>query len=138
MKAAGRFVMAALVSAVSLVASAQGPEQREAERLALFQRHASPPQQSMHYFRTEGFEYLGKNAQDEDVLALWTGVNKVWLLTLQSPCTSLDFANAIGLTSTSGEVNAHMDWVKYGHGRQCLIESIQKVDYKAVRAEQAH
>lgn len=135
MKTATVLVAAALVATCSAGALAQGPKQREAERLALFQRYASPPQNSMHYFRIEGFEYLGKNAQGEDAMALWTGVNTAWLLTLQPPCLNIDFANAIGLTSTSGEVNVHMDWVKYGrHGQQCQINSIRKVDYKGVRA----
>jgi hypothetical protein len=135
MKTASSFAIAALAAAVSLVALADSPKQRDAENLALFQRYASPPQESMHYFRTDGFDYLGKDAQGADALALWTGVNQVWLLMLQSPCNNLDLANAIGLTSTSGDVNARMDYVKYGHGRQCKIETIQKVDYKAVRAE---
>lgn len=59
MKPAGRFAIAALAAVVSLTAFAQGPKQREAERLALFQRYASPPQQSVHYFQIDGFEYLG-------------------------------------------------------------------------------
>ena len=134
MQTASRFAIAALAAAVSMVAIADSPRQRDAENLALFQRFASPPQESMHYFRTDGFDYLGKDAQGQDALALWTGVNQVWLLTLQSPCNNLDLANAIGLTSTSGDVNARMDYVKYGHGRRCKIETIQKVDYKALRA----
>ena len=134
MEIASRFAIAALAAAVSMVAIADSPRQRDAENLALFQRFASPPQESMHYFRTDGFDYLGKDAQGQDALAFWTGVNQVWLLTLQSPCNNLDLANAIGLTSTSGDVNARMDYVKYGHGRRCKIETIQKVDYKALRA----
>ena len=137
MNTASRFAVAALAAAVCLGAFAQSPTQREAARLALFQSHASPPQRSMHYFRTDGFEYLGKNAQGGDALALWTGVNQVYLLTLQPPCIDLDRPLAIGLTSTSGEVNARMDYVRYDHGRQCKIETIQKVDYKAVKAANA-
>jgi hypothetical protein len=115
----------------------QSPTQRDAQELARFQRHASPPQQSMHYFRLDNFQYLGKNEQGEPALAVWTGVNRVYLLTLQSPCLHLDLPLAISLTSTSGNVNARMDYVKYGHGQQCKIETIQKVDYKAMRAEKA-
>jgi hypothetical protein len=137
MKTASRFAIAALTAAVSLAAFAQSPKQRDAENLARFQRHASPPQDSMHYFRIDNFQYLGKNAQGEDAVALWTGVNQVYLLMLQSPCINLEYANAIGLTSTSGSVNARMDFIKYDHGRQCRIETIQGVDYKAVRAEMA-
>lgn len=138
MKTASRFAISGLAVAVSLSAFAQGPTQREAERLALFQRYASPPQENMHYFHVDGFEYLGKNAQGDDALALWTGVNQVYLLTLQSPCIDLDRPLAIGLTSTSGDVNARMDYVKYDHGRQCKIETIQKVDYKALKSGNPH
>lgn len=134
MNTAGRFAIAMLASAISVVALAKSPKQRDAENLALFQRYASAPQDSMHYFRTDGFEYLGKNAQGDDALALWTGVNQVYLLTLQSPCLDLDIANGIALTSTSGSVHARMDFVKYDRDRQCRIESIRKVDYKALRA----
>lgn len=134
MNTAARFAIATLASAISVAALAKSPKQRDAENLALFQRFASPPQDSMHYFRTDGFQYLGKNAQGEDALAVWTSPSEVWLLTLQSPCTNLDFARAIGLTSFSGNVHARADFVKYGRGWQCRIETIQKVDYKAVRA----
>lgn len=64
-------------------------------------------------------------------------MNQPYLLTLQSPCINLDYALAVGLTSTSGDINARMDYVKYDHGRQCKIETIQKVDYKAVRAAES-
>jgi hypothetical protein len=137
MNIAIRFVVAAVAAAVSLAASAQGPKQREAERLALFQRYASPPQRSVHYFRTDGFEYLGKDAQGNDAVALWTDVNRVYLLTLEPPCINLQYALSIGVTSFSGEVNARTDFVKYDHGRQCRIEAIQKVDYKALKADKA-
>lgn len=134
MKSASRFAVSALAAAVSLAAFAQSPAQRNARDLALFQRYASPPQESVHYFRTDGFNYLGTNAQGDEAIALWTGVNQVYLLTLQQPCTHLDLARSIALTSTSGNVNARMDFVKYGRGRECRIETIQKVDYRAVRA----
>jgi uncharacterized protein DUF6491 len=134
MSTASRLAVALGASLVAVAACAQSPRQRDAANLAIFQRYASLPQDSVHYFRTDGFEYLGKNAQGEDTVALWTGVNQVYLLTLQSPCINLQYANGIALTSTAGSVNARMDFVKYDRDRECRIETIQKVDYKAVRA----
>ncbi len=132
------WVIAMLVSMLSMGAWADSPKQRDAAELARFERYASRPQDSMHYFQLQKFQYLGKNAQDADVIAVWTGVNQVYLLTLEQPCINLDFAFAIGLTSTAGNVNARMDYVKYDHGQRCRIMQIQKVDYKALRAaEQA-
>ena len=119
--------------------AAQSSSDRIAQELARFERYAAPPQDSMHYFRLDNFQYLGKNARGEDAIAVWTGVNQVYLLTLEKPCINLDFAFAIGLTSTSGDVNAGMDYVKYNRNgpQQCRILAIQKVDYKAMRAEKA-
>lgn len=89
----------------------------------------------MHYFRLDNFQYLGRNSKGENAIAVWTGVNQVYLLTLQNPCINLDSALAIGMTSTSGDVNAGMDYVKYSHNgpQQCRIMTIRKVDYKAMR-----
>ncbi|HEY3521042.1 MAG TPA: DUF6491 family protein [Rhodanobacteraceae bacterium] len=137
-----RIALVAAALSAMLAASAwagQSPKQRDANALASFERYAAPPQRSMHYFRLDNFQYLGKNAQREDAIAVWTGVNQVYLLTLEKPCIGLDFAFAIGLTSTSGDVNAGMDYVKYSRNgpQQCRIMTIQKVDYKALRAEKA-
>lgn len=134
-----RCVLAVMVTftviGVSTTAMAQSPSQRDAANLARFERYAGAPQDSLHYFRTDGFEYLGRDAHGKESLAAWTGVNDVYLLKLQTPCIDLQFANAIGLTSTSGSVNARMDYVKYDRGRECWIETIRKVDYKAMKAE---
>lgn len=134
MKRAGNFAIAALISIISMSVLAQSPTQRDSANLARFQHYAASPQDSMHYFRTDGFQYLGKNAKGEDAVALWTGVNQVYLLTLQSPCINLGYAGGLTLTSTSGNVNARMDSVRYGGNRECRIQTIQKVDYKALRA----
>ena len=129
-------VAATLSTMLSIGAWAASPRQRDAAELARFERYASPPQDSMHYFQLQNFQYLGKNAQNADVVAVWTGVNQVYMLTLEQPCINLDFAFSIGLTSTAGSINARMDYVKYDHGKRCRIMTIQKVDYKAMRAAQ--
>ena len=117
------------------VLARESPAQRDAADLARFQRFASPPQDSMHYWQINRFQYLGPDAKGNDALALWTGVNQVYLVTVDSPCLRLEYANAISLTSVSRNVNARMDYVRYGHGNRCRINTIQKVDYKAMLAE---
>lgn len=138
MKTAGKFSIAAMVVFGLLAApvmAGQSPPQRDAANLARFQRFASPPQDSMHYWDIDRFQYLGPDAKGNDALALWTGVNQVYLITVDSPCLRLEYANAIALTSISRNVNARMDYVKYGRGNRCRITTIQKVDYKAMLAE---
>ncbi len=134
-----RCVLAAMtlgVTGMSAIAAAQSPSQRAAANLARFERYAAAPQDSLHYFRTDGFEYLGRDAHDNESLAVWTGVNDVYLFKLQTPCIDLEYARGIGLTSTSGNVNARMDSILFDHQR-CRIETIQKVNDKAMKAEKA-
>lgn len=132
-------IAAALAAMLAASAWAQSPKQRDASALERFERYAGPPQRDMHYFRLDNFQYLCRNAKGQDAIAVWTGVNQVYLLTLEKPCIDLDFAFAIGLTSTAGDVNAGMDYVKYHRNgpQRCRILQIQKVDYKALRADKA-
>lgn len=133
------FFTAMLSMLLAAGAWAQSPSQRDSKELARFQRYAAPPQDSLHYFRLDNFQYLGRSAKGQDAIAVWTGVNQVYLLTLEQPCINLDLAFSIGLASSAGSVNARMDSVKYDRGqRQCRIMTIQKVDYKAMKAEKAH
>lgn len=119
-----------------LPAAAQSPAQRGVAELTRFERYASPPQDSMHYFRSDGFQYLGPDARGNDAVAIWTGVNDVYLIKVWQPCINLEYARGIGLTSTSGSVNARMDDLVFDHQR-CRIETIQKVDYRAMKADKA-
>ena len=57
-----------------------------------------------------------------------------YLLTLQQPCSGLQFTNRIGVSSTTGTVNRGLDSVLFEH-RRCAITEIRPVDYKRMLAE---
>lgn len=115
---------------------ASAPAMRDAERLALYRNHAGEP--------VKGFQYYGRfsnwTALGDSAIALWVGPSRVWLLDLYGPCSDLEFANAISLTSNNGRVSARFDSVRV-HNRgaisiPCRIKEIRPVDAKALRAEE--
>ncbi|HET6906443.1 MAG TPA: DUF6491 family protein [Rhodanobacteraceae bacterium] len=136
MKTSGRRTIALLGCGLLAlpIAHAGGPD--VPAELARYQQFASPPQASAHILRVDNFIYLGTDAQGDKVLAVRTGFNQVYLITVLS-CPRLEEASAIRLTSAAGNVHAGTDFVDYGdvtagHGWQCRIKTIQQVDYKAM------
>lgn len=116
---------------VALTASCAHFKNREKDEdvLARYMDNAGEPIEHFSYLgRFDGWRALGR-----DKLVVWTGINDAYLLTVQTPCSNLPFANAIGLTTTTGTVSRGFDSVKVGKGEQCRINEIRPVDYKKVR-----
>ena len=110
-----------LVAAAGLPAWAQQTASEQAD-LARYQQYAKAPVDHVSYFRIDGFKYLAP-----DQLAIWFGVNKMYLLTVQTPCLNLAYTNAIGLTSRGNRLYRNFDFVTYDHQR-CKIVKIVPVD----------
>ena len=61
-------------------------------------------------------------------VVVWTTVKDAYLLTVETPCTKLEWANGIGLTSQqSHQVSRRFDYVTAGND-QCRIDEIQPID----------
>ncbi|MEO8673544.1 MAG: DUF6491 family protein [Tahibacter sp.] len=118
-----------LPMAVLLPFGAIASAEREKEQLATYERLAGPEVKEMPFWRMESFETL-----DDDAVLVLTSLNDAWLIKVLPPCTGLRFANSIGLTSNLHRVSQKFDHVVAGRDR-CDIRSIQRVDYKAYRAE---
>ncbi|HET6631324.1 MAG TPA: DUF6491 family protein [Rhodanobacteraceae bacterium] len=119
----GWVVSGLLACLVPMAASAAS----QADRLARFQRFAGPPVERMHYYNLIGFENLGDNT-----VAVWTGVNRAWLIRVKEPCPRFNFANALGLTQSMAHVfSKRFDAVDVGDIR-CMVKSIRPVDMKAM------
>ena len=125
-----RTSIAALFLALAAATSATAATDHEKEQLARYERYAAQPQDEMPFWRLTRYESLG----DEAVL-VWTGVQDAWLIKVRPPCVELPWANAIALTSNAHRVSAKFDHVLAGRDR-CMIATIQKVDYKAYRADE--
>lgn len=107
--------------AVALPVWAQQTASERAD-LARYQKYAQAPVGHVHYFQIDGFKYLAP-----DTVAIWFGVNKMYLLTVQTPCNNLAFANGIGLTSKGNMLYSRFDAVTFDHQR-CTITKIVPVN----------
>ena len=121
------FSIAVLLLPPCLAALPATAQASRAERLAQFLQYAGAPVAQIHYFRLDGFETLS-----DDTIAVWTGVNRVYLIKLRS-CPELNYANAISLSgSPTHQFTQSFGTVNVGQSR-CMVESIRPVDYKAMR-----
>lgn len=116
-----------LAALVAVPALAHGDSQ--AKRLAQFEQFAGEPVAQIQYFQLQNFETLS-----DDTIAVWKGVNKVFLITVLPPCTGLQFAMTLHLTNSG----THLFTQKFDHvifdNERCAVASIKPVNYKAMRA----
>lgn len=103
----------------------------EAQDLARYQRYAEAPVDHVRYFQINGFQYLAP-----DTVAIWFGVNKLYLLTVETPCTNLAFANGIGLTSKGNTLYRNFDFVTFDNQR-CKVLKITPVNELKLKQDEA-
>lgn len=109
----------------------------DSQTLALYNAHAGPPVNDMLLFGSiNGWTALGDSA-----LAVWTRPSEAYLLKLAGPCQGLDFAMAIGVTSSGSRVSRGFDKVLVRDPAglpqlPCTISSIQKLDVKGLKASE--
>lgn len=105
--------------------------QRLAQRQAAYAAAAGTPVRSFRFFNLYSWEPLGDRQ-----LAVYTRPDKAWLLDV-GPCPNLEFTQAIGLTSFSGEVSTGFDKVLTGRNYPpCFISRIRPLDVARVKLEQ--
>jgi hypothetical protein len=118
-KVAGLTLLLAVAAVLPAIAQQTASERAD---LARYQEYAGAPVDSVHYFQIDGFQYLAP-----DKLAIWFGVNKLYLLTVETPCNNLAFANGIALTSKNNMLHKNFDFVTFDHQR-CKILKIEPVN----------
>lgn len=114
--------VAALVLGFTAVPAWAQQTASEQSALARYERYAQAPVDYVHYYQIDGFQYLAP-----DKLAIWFGVNKLYLLTVQTPCLNLAWANGIGLTAQNNTLYSTFDAVTFRHQR-CRIMRIVPVN----------
>jgi hypothetical protein len=119
-----------LAGAAMVPAIAQQTDSERAD-LARYQKYAEAPVDHVRYFQINGFQYLAT-----DKVAIWFGVNKLYLLTVQTPCNNLAFANGIGLTAKNQMLYRNFDFVTFDHQR-CKIVKIEPVDELKMKQDRA-
>jgi len=100
----------------------------EQKNLARFEQFAGPPVESFDMWSLYQWQSLGP-----DRLAVWSAVNKVWLIKVSQPCIRLEDTHAIKITSQmTHKVTARFDYVDFA-AQHCQIQEIRPVDYLAMR-----
>jgi hypothetical protein len=115
-----------------LLGTAAAADTREtmARNRALYERHAGAEVDEIRSWKLYDWLPLGS-----DALAVWTRPNAgVYLIEVDQPCTELEYAMTIGVSSTTRTVSRQFDRVTVGR-ESCGIERIREVDYSALRAE---
>jgi hypothetical protein len=124
-----------LVTALALLlaACASAPyAQRTSERQSAYANAAGAPVRQFHFFSLYSWEPLGNHE-----LAVYTRPNEAWLLDVDDGCYGLEYAQAIGLTSSLGQVMVRFDRVLTGYRNfPCTIVQIRPVDVKKLKAVQ--
>ncbi|MEO8809635.1 MAG: DUF6491 family protein [Rhodanobacter sp.] len=117
-----------MLSACSSVPYAQRQQQRQ----QAYATAAGAPVKSFRFFNLWSWEPLS-----DSQVVVYTQPNQAWLLDLDGRCQNLEYTQAIGLTSSIGEVSTRFDKVLTGRGYiPCTIMQIRPVDVKRLRIEQ--
>lgn len=108
-------------------------ERRDLER---YQKYAEPPVDHARFFQIQGFQYLSP-----DTVAVRFGVNQMYLLTVQTPCINLAYANAIGVTSQAHTFYSKLDAITLkgpaGGTQRCQILKIVPVNELKMKQDEA-
>lgn len=77
--------------------------------------------------------YDGWTPVSRDQLVVWAGINEAYLIKVSGYCPNLQYATAIGITSTANTVDK---FEKIIVGRdKCFIQEIRPVDTKQMKAD---
>ena len=120
------------VAMVLLTAACAGRSQelsqRQADSFERYRQFAGEPVKDFHFWNLDRWEVLGPLD-----LVVWTNTVDAYLLHVSRPCTGLEFAQAIGVSSTQNRVYTRFDSVSF-EMQKCRIAEIRPVDGKAYKA----
>jgi hypothetical protein len=91
-------------------------------------QYAGTPIEKFAAFRFDGWTPVSRNQ-----LVVWTGVNEAYLLTVWDSCRDLQFANRVGVSSTTRTVS-RFEHVTVGRDR-CPISEIRPIDVRQMKAD---
>ncbi len=114
------------LAGAATTASAQTSD-TQAKNLAAYEPYIGAPVKSFHFWKLQKWELVG-----DTQLIVWPEINKAYLLDVDLPCDRLQWAKAVGLSSTANTVSVRFDTVDVG-GQKCRITQIRPVDIKAYK-----
>lgn len=102
-----------------------------AQQLVRYEKYAGAPIGRFPMISLWQWQVVGP-----EKLVLWPEINKAYLVTVQKPCTRLEWTRAIGITqNTSMYVDGKFDAVVFDH-QNCRIQEIRPIDYKALQRDE--
>jgi hypothetical protein len=120
--------LVAVVSAAGLLAGCASTLAKLNGPKLDYTEYAGEPVKSFYLGNFDGWSAVSK-----DQLVVWSGMNKAYLLKVVGYCPDLQFANAIGVTSTANTVDK-FEKVIVGRDR-CLINEIRPIDVKQMKED---
>jgi hypothetical protein len=116
--------------ALSIASAHADTRKTQAENLARFEKYAGAPVDQFEFWSLYKWQLVGP-----EKVVVWSTINDAFLVTVESPCPGLEWANSIAVTSKESHmVSTRFDFVKYDKG-QCEISEIRPVDYKRMLAD---
>lgn len=132
MKSLKKSMVAVLFCGVLLLAGGAHAETPETQKrnLERFMPYLQKPVEQFRFWSMHKWQLVGP-----DKVVVWTTINDAYLLTVDAPCSRLQWASDNGVTSqASHKVMRRMDSVIADDDR-CRIVEIQPVDYKRMQKE---
>lgn len=129
--AVARTAIGALLAIPLLVACASGLSRLGDDGFRV--RYADYAEESVERFTA--FRLDGWTPVSRDSLVVWNGPNEAYLLKVWDTCRDLQFADRIGVTSTTRTISK-FEKVQVGRD-SCPIEDIRRIDVKHYKADRA-
>ncbi|MBN8885828.1 MAG: hypothetical protein J0I77_08920 [Rudaea sp.] len=123
----GLFLFALALAALATThvqAQTRETQQRNLDRYLQF---AGAPVDEFPFWSLYQWELVGS-----DKVVVWSTVKNAYLLSVAQPCTKLQWAKAIGVTSNQRHVVSRAFDFVTASGESCKIEQIRPIDYAAM------
>lgn len=123
----GLFLLALALAALATThvqAQTRETQQRNLDRYLQF---AGAPVDEFPFWSLYQWELVGP-----DKVVVWSTVKNAYLLSVAQPCTKLQRAKAIGVTSNQRHVVSRAFDFVTASGENCKIEQIRPIDYAAM------
>ncbi len=124
-----RMLAGALLASLLAGAAQAQTRERQQQRLDELMPYVGEPVDSFQFWKLTQWELVG--AQQ---VVVWPRLHEAYLLTVDAPCSELEWAKSIALTSSVQRVTARFDAVRVGKDR-CRINQIRRIDMKRYQAE---
>jgi hypothetical protein len=129
MKNLTAIILAAVLVSACATTGDGGIERSRGERLLdKYEPYLEEPVNSFTALRHDSWQPISRTQ-----LVLWTTINDAYLLTVDNTCPELQFAQTVGVTSTTSSIST-LDSVLV-RGYRCQIRQIQPIDVRRMKAD---